>query len=211
MSDMSKTIEPNSDQLNADDLLTGPRTITITDVKVREGSDQPVSVFYESDNGKPYKPGKSMRRLMIGVWGTDSQRYVGQSLTLFCDPTVTWGNQAVGGIRISHMSGITKSFSIMLTVTRGRKSEYVVQPLSVEIDDTALIEEGDAAAKRGLDVLQAFWKRLSKIERTRLQSRKEGWKTTAKEYRSDAPPNGQSDDEGDAVGSPSSPNAAQGE
>lgn len=136
---------------------------------------------------------------------------VGQSLTLFCDPSVTWGNQAVGGIRISHMSGITKAFSMMLTVTRGRKSEYVVQPLSVEIDDTALIEEGDAAAKRGLDVLQAFWKRLSKIEQTRLQSRKEGWKTTAKEHRSDAPPNGQSDDEGDAVGSPSSPNAAQGE
>lgn len=74
MTDMSKTIEPNSDQLNADDLLTGPRTITITDVKVREGSDQPVSVFYEGDNGKPYKPGKSMRRLMIAVWGTDSER-----------------------------------------------------------------------------------------------------------------------------------------
>ncbi len=53
---LMNAIKPKSDQLNADDLLTGPRTITITEVVNRETPDQPVWIRYEGDGGKPYKP-----------------------------------------------------------------------------------------------------------------------------------------------------------
>ena len=61
MTDLGKTIAPKSDQLNADDLISGPRTITITNV-ASGSKDQPINISFEGDNGKPYRPGKSMRR-----------------------------------------------------------------------------------------------------------------------------------------------------
>jgi hypothetical protein len=85
---ISDTIAPKSDQLNADDLIAGPKTITITSVKVEAG-DQPVSVFYQGDNGKPYKPCKSMRRVLVRLFGNDSATYAGKRVTLYCDEQVT--------------------------------------------------------------------------------------------------------------------------
>ena len=102
MTDLRKAIEPKSDQQNADDLITGPRTVKITAVKVDAGANQqPVSINFEGDNNKPYKPCKSMIRAMVKVWkSNDSQSFVGKSMTLYLDPDVTWGGMAVGGIRI---------------------------------------------------------------------------------------------------------------
>ena len=182
MTDISKTIIPKSDQLNFDDLLAGPRTITVTEVTVKEGKDQPVWIYYHGDEGKPYKPAKSMRRVILNVWGPESQDYVGRSMTIFGDPTVKWAGKEVGGIRISHMSHIDRSVSMPLTVSRGRRDEYTVKPLSSQpIDDSALIKEGEAAANRGVDVLMAFWKRLSRPEKVRLQQYKDAWKQTAQD------------------------------
>lgn len=82
MVDMASTIIAKSDQLNADDLLGRPRTITITRVAVKEGGEQPVSIHYEGDEGKPWKPCKSMCRVLVNVWGVDPQKYVGRALTL---------------------------------------------------------------------------------------------------------------------------------
>lgn len=130
MNDMSFTIKPKSDQLNADDLISGPITVTVQAVHVYESPDQPVSV--EVGNGyQPYKPCKSMRRLMIAVWGKYDSDWIGQSMTLFNDPSVTWAGQAVGGIRISHMTGLTKPFSVALTATRGKRKPYTVEPLTL--------------------------------------------------------------------------------
>lgn len=130
MSDMGSAIVPKSDQLNADDLLTGPLTIRIREVAVKAGQEQPVSIFYENDNGKPYKPCKSMCRALVSAWGPDASKYAGRSLTLYCDPTVKWGGMAVGGIRISHMSDIPESLTMALTVTRGNKKPFTVRPLA---------------------------------------------------------------------------------
>src|SRR5688572_15105315 len=111
MSDMSAVIIPKSDQLNADDLIAGPRTITITGVTIKAG-EQPVSIHYEGDNGKPYKCCKSMARILVSAWGADSKQYVGRSVTLFRDPEVKWAGMAVGGIRISHMTNIDRPLSM---------------------------------------------------------------------------------------------------
>lgn len=108
MTDLSATIDPKSNQMNADDLIGGPKTITITRVSANQSStEQPIAISYQGDNGKPYFPCKSMRRVLVSVWGKDGAAYAGRSLTLYRDPTVTWGGLAVGGIRISHMSAWT--------------------------------------------------------------------------------------------------------
>lgn len=130
MNDLSATIEPKSDQLNADDLISGPVTLTINNVLVCDSPDQPVIV--DVGNGyRPYKPCKSMRRIMIAVWGKHDTDWIGKSMTLYCDPTVRWAGKEVGGIRISHMSGISKPYSMPLTATRGQRKPYTVQPLTL--------------------------------------------------------------------------------
>lgn len=133
MSDMLDTVIPKSDQLNADDLIGGRTlTITITRAKVTKGDDQPCVLWYKEGNEetkKPYKPCKSMRRVMIEVWGKDSQQYVGKSMTLFCDSKVMFGGKEVGGIRISHMSHLNEKRTLALTATKANKKPFVVLPL----------------------------------------------------------------------------------
>ena len=128
MIDLTKTIAAKSDQLNSDDLIASPITVKIT--KVSAGSsEQPIVVNYDGDGGKPWYPCKSMRRLLVMVWGADGLSYVGRSLTLFRDPEVKWGGIAVGGIRVSHMSNLDKTLTIALTATRGNKKPFTVKPL----------------------------------------------------------------------------------
>ncbi len=143
MNDLSFTIKPKSDQLNADDLIAGPITVTVQAVNVYESPDQPVSVVI--GNGyQPYKPCKSMRRLMIAVWGKHDSDWIGQSMTLFNDPSVTWAGAAVGGIRISHMTGLTKPFSVALTATRGKRKPYTVEPLQLPAYPAESFEQNKA-------------------------------------------------------------------
>lgn len=171
MSDMTPVIAAKSDQLNADDLIGGPRTITITRVDVRDTKDQPVSVFYEGDDGKPWKPCKSMSRVLAAAWGTDSKIYPGRSLTLFREPTVKWGGIEVGGIRISHMSHIPEPLLMAITITKGSKKPYRVEPLQAGQGDDGAQEladdlirraealKGDAAALEALAAREAIIKR----------------------------------------------------
>lgn len=128
MSDMSAVIIPKSDQLNSDDLIAGPITITITEVTIKAG-EQPVAISYEGDNGKPYKPCKGMCRVMVNAWGADSKQYVGRSMTLFREPTVKWGGLEVGGIQISHLTDIKAPLTMALTATRGSRKPFTVRPL----------------------------------------------------------------------------------
>jgi len=129
MTDMRAVIEPKSDQVNSDDLIGGPRTIRVTKVTVSAG-EQPVSVYFEGDNGKPWKPCKSMCRLLVAAWGPDAAAYTGRSVTLYRDPSVRWGGMDVGGIRISHMSHIERDMLVALTVTRGKRAPYTVKVLT---------------------------------------------------------------------------------
>ena len=128
--DLTPTIEPKSDQMNADDLISGPRTITVTGVSLTTAGEQPIAINFEGDQGKPYKPCKSMRRVMVIVWGPDGAKYAGRSMTLYRDAAVMFGAVAVGGIRISHMSDIQKPVTLALTVTRASRKPFTVQPLT---------------------------------------------------------------------------------
>ena len=129
MTDMRAAIEPKSDQLNTDDLIGGPRTIRVTKVTISPG-EQPVSVHFEGDGGKPWKPCKSMSRVLVAAWGPDAAAYTGRSVTLYRDPSVRWGGMDVGGIRVSHLSHIERDMVMALTVTRGKKAAYTVKVLA---------------------------------------------------------------------------------
>jgi hypothetical protein len=131
--DMSQFIAARSDQLNADDLMDSPRTITITKVTAQpDAAEQPVSIHYEGDAGKPLKPCKTVRRILVGVWGKDASKYVGRSMTIYRDPNVAFGGLQVGGIRVSHMSHIDQEKTVALQVTRGRKAPFKILPLKAE-------------------------------------------------------------------------------
>jgi len=130
--DMSATVAPRSDQLNSDDLIAGPRKITITSVSGTGNPDQPVGVFFDGDGGKPYKPCKSMRRVMIAAWGADASQYVGRSMTIYRDPKVVFGGMEVGGVRISHMSHIQRDMVMALTASKAKRTPYTVKVLAAE-------------------------------------------------------------------------------
>ena len=130
MDDMSRVIEPKSDQINADDLTTGPITVTIVGVKVKPGTEQPVSVDF-GDSKKVFRPCKTMSKLMCYVWkSNDSQSFVGKSITLYRDPEVTWGGLKVSGIRISHMSHIDEVVTVALLESSKKRKIFTVTPLS---------------------------------------------------------------------------------
>ena len=151
------TIKPKSDQLNADDLMVAPITVTITDVK-RGPTDQPVHIFITGQ--QPYKPCKSMRRILIAAWGDKGADWIGKSLTLYCDPSVKFGGVALGGIRISHMSHIDGILNIMLTATRGRKAQFTVKPIVVTQKSNAEI----AKTKFVIDDLANQWISAAKAD-----------------------------------------------
>lgn len=156
MTDLSKTIAPKSDQLNADDLLAGPRTIRVSRVSGVDDTAQPILINFDGDNGKPYKPCLSMRRVLVMVWGPDGAEYPGRSMTLFNDPNVTFGGIRVGGIRISHMSHIDRRQSLMLTTTRGKRGEYTVEPLAGDAGEEVLLSAKQAAGG-GVKAFTEFW------------------------------------------------------
>ena len=125
--DISDTLAPNSDQLDAVDLVGGPRTFTITSVSAGN-AEQPVNISL-AEFPRVWRPGKSMRRVLAACWGTDASVYVGRRVTLYCDPEVMFGKDKVGGTRISHLSHIDKPKSIPLLVSRGKSQTFRVQPL----------------------------------------------------------------------------------
>lgn len=164
MMDMTSAIQPKSDQVNADSLLSGPITIKIRKMEVRGEGEQRISVYFDGDNDKPFKPCKSMARVMVQAWGTDAKNYVGKSMTIYNDPTVKWGGMEVGGIRISHMSDIDSKMTLILTATRGSKKPYIVKPLTTTepkpADTDALKTTGNAEALKGSEPLKSWWKSI---------------------------------------------------
>ena len=130
--DMAQFVEAKSDQLSADDLIGAPRTITVRKVTGNDG-DQPVSIWFEGDNNKPFKPCKTMRRVLLAVWGRNAADYVGRSMTIYRDDSVTFGGLNVGGIRISHMSHIDKKTVVVVMKTKGKKAGIEIHPLTAEV------------------------------------------------------------------------------
>ena len=126
--DISETILAKSDQLNADDLIGAPRRIKIIGTE-QGNAENPVIVHYEGETGRPFKPCKTVRRILAAAWGVDSTAWEGQEAVLYCDPSVVYAGKEVGGIRIQALTGINKRMVISLAKTRGKKIEHVIDIL----------------------------------------------------------------------------------
>lgn len=161
--DITETLAPRSDQQNYDDVSAAPRTFTVADV-TPGNAEQPVHVHLAEAPERPYKPNKSMRRVIAKGWGTETQSWIGRRLTLYGDPDVKWGGKAVGGIRVAAMSHLDKPFTLALTVTRGKRETAKVEALPDDAPTTephpdwnALITE----AGDDVEALRAMWQDAS--------------------------------------------------
>lgn len=178
--DLSKTIIPLSDQINFEDVQT--TTITAEIKAVRAGNrEQPVFIDLVGYEGRPYKPSKSMRRILIGGWGNDGHKWIGKRLTIYGDRDVKYGGVAVGGIKIKAMSDIDGRFSMMLTESRGRRREHFVEkleltcPLEWFTNDalTADLNRLDAAFKKIKIALAGDKEKLQKLDEVYSLRKKE--------------------------------------
>jgi len=132
MSDIGFALEAKSDQINYDDIADTEVVITISEVGVRKG-DQPVWVYFNGCNNRPWKPSKGMLRVLATAWGRNSSDWRGKSVKLYGDKTVRWAGKEIGGIRIKALSHIKKQgLSAMLTVSRGKRHEFRIEFLSME-------------------------------------------------------------------------------
>ena len=154
--DISKTTEPRSDQINFDDVTTSTITVTVSEVK-RGSAEQPVEVHLVEFPGRPFKPSKSMRRVLVACWGPEASAYAGRQMVLFGDPTVKFGGQVVGGIRISALSHIDEPKTISLTVTRGKRAPFVVQPITVPDSGVVGAALDDIEQASSIPALKAAW------------------------------------------------------
>lgn len=175
--DLTEAIAAKSDQLNADDLFGGPVTVTIE--SVTEGNaEQRVNVHLVEFPGRPYRPGKSMSRVLAAAWGIDTTPYPGRRLTLYRDPHVKWGGQEVGGIRISHMSDIDRPLKLALTETRGKKVPFTVEPLTDDAPVPTGVTAEQVAACTDQGELRDMWQhadaRMRKVIEARVAQLHEG-------------------------------------
>lgn len=106
MADVRGTLEAKSDQLNATDIMGIDLVIRIRAVQVGTGKDQPVAVYFDGDNNRPWKPSKGMRRVLAAGWGWESDNWIGKSVKLHFDASVKYAGKEVGGIRVKAMSDI---------------------------------------------------------------------------------------------------------
>ena len=141
VTNLRDTILAKSDQLNADDIIGTGITITVTAVKRGDSAEQPVVIHYNGDNGRPYKPCKTMRRVLIAGWGENGAAWVGRSMSLYNEPSVKFGGVAVGGIRISHMTDIGNGISMATNASKGKKKEVIIQPLKAQAPSKPAISD----------------------------------------------------------------------
>lgn len=161
--DISSTLEPKSDQLDAVDLASGPRVFTIT--KVTKGNaEQPVNIHL-AEFPRVWRPGKNMRRVLAGCWGKETDSWPdGARVELFCDETVMFAGVAVGGIRISkvsHIDGPQKKIPLILT--KGKSVVWTVDRLATTAPPAA-----KKASNPKIDALRAEYKTADESRRAEI-------------------------------------------
>ena len=165
--DISETTAPRSDQQNFDDYVNGPKTVSITEVRAGT-AEQPVEIHLAEFPGRPFKPSKTVRRILVAAWGPEAANYTGRRMTLYGDPTIRFGGAVVGGIRVSHLSHIDKPLTISLTETRGKRKPHRIDPLPDAppplTDEQAAEFEQRIAAATTVDDLNAIAKDLKAVD-----------------------------------------------
>lgn len=171
--EITDTIAAKSDQQNAIDFTTGPRTFVVKECRV-VGGEQPVSLDLVGEDGRPYKPSKNMRRVIAKAWGPKKEAYAGRSLTLYRDPDVMFSGKKLGGIKISHMSHIDKPVTTDVTEKR-QPVKHTVQPLTEAPTQQPAPEPTaeQVAASTSIDELRDWWHYSGPERRAQIEARRD--------------------------------------
>jgi len=70
--------------------------------------------------------------VLIAAWGDQGKDWVGKIVEVYGDPTVTWAGSAVGGIRISAVSGIAEPLTMAISSARGKRARVTVGVIVVD-------------------------------------------------------------------------------
>lgn len=167
--DITDTLAPKSDQLDAIDLMgKPPRVFTITkvDVKADPTADQPVSVHL-AEFPRVWRPNVSMRRVLGYCWGTKSSAWVGRQVELYCEDGVKFGNDVTGGTRISRLSHIDGPKKVPLLLSKGRSGSWKVDPLPDAAPTSPPTAEDPNAAR--IAELREEWKTADDARQAEIQ------------------------------------------
>lgn len=126
---MRITAEPRSDQINYEDFLAGPRVYTIGGVRVGT-AEQKYDIQLQEEQ-RVWRPPLTVLRTLIACWGDDATVWQGRQVELYGDPSIRFGKDAVGGIRIKALSHLDEPKTVTVTVARGKRQKITVQPLQV--------------------------------------------------------------------------------
>jgi hypothetical protein len=172
---ISKAIIAKSDQLNSADLIGGPQTVTIAEV--REGnSDQPVQIHLVEWPGRPFKPSKTVLRIFAHAWGEETDDWPqGARMTVFRDPSAKWAGEEVGGIRVSHLSHIDEPFKLALRESQKKTNLHTILPLPADAPAAPTTPPeptaDEVAACASKDELGRMWKRSGPERRAQIEAR----------------------------------------
>jgi len=160
--DITRATQPNSQQVNADD-LDEPVVVTVTGAE--EGTDeQPLFLSLAEFPGRTYRPSRGMARVIRAAWGGETDDWTGtRRLELFRNPTIKFGPATLGGIQISKISHIDGPLKVNLTVTRGKRAFFTVQPLAAPVQDPVRDWPSEIDATTTTAALTALYQQIRQI------------------------------------------------
>lgn len=169
---MKITAEPRSDQINADDLIGGPRIVTVAGVKAGT-AEQKYDIQIVEEASRVWRPPLTVLRLLIAAWGDDAKTWVGRRAQLYRDDTVRFGTEAVGGIRVAALSDLPdgKPLKVSLTVSRGRRATVTVDPLPDAAPTPVEPTADQVAACTDDQQLRAWWSVSSPERQAQIKAR----------------------------------------
>ena len=140
---MRITAEPRSDQINFEDFLAGPKVYTIGGV--RNGTAEQKYDIQLQEEQRVWRPPLTVLRTLIACWGDDATVWQGRQAELYGDPSIRFGKDTVGGIRIKALSHLDEPKTVTVTVARGKRQKITIQPLQVAppTDWQALIQQAN--------------------------------------------------------------------
>lgn len=199
--------EPNSEQINYDDLaVSGPTIYTVAGAY--RTADKKVHIRLVGEK-RYYAPAKNQIRMLKLTWGVD-ETWTGKSMRLFGEPTTPFKGAPTGGIEVSHASHITKPVSATLTWGNRKKKTFTILPLVNEPTTSMLRQEdiigpAEIIADRGLDALGNHFRGLTREAKLILQPELPRLKERAKKSESDPTVAGSDCQEGRAAATATPP------
>lgn len=128
--DISETLLANSNQMNAADIMGVEPIVKIEHVSKAADPKQPL-VIQITGGYKPFLPCKTVRRILAEAWGADAGKWIGRWMQLYREPTVVYGGEEVGGIRLRALSDIPGGMTVKLKERKtGKPSEYRIAKLT---------------------------------------------------------------------------------